>query len=36
MSKVGKGLDGEAGPEHRIRITLASRNVKALEKGAFV
>lgn len=29
------GLEaGEAPQEHRIRITLTSKNVKALEKGA--
>ena len=35
MKPVGKpGLEDDSSPIHRIRITLTSRNVKNLEKGA--
>lgn len=35
MKPIGKpGLEDDALPIHRIRITLTSRNVKNLEKGA--
>lgn len=30
----GKGADDDLAPIHKIRITLTSRNVKNLEKGA--
>lgn len=30
----GKGVDEDLAPIHKIRITLTSRNVKNLEKGA--
>lgn len=35
MKPLGKpGLEDDSSPIHRIRITLTSRNVKNLEKGA--
>ncbi len=35
VKPVGKpGLEEDTAPVHRIRITLTSRNVKNLEKGA--
>jgi hypothetical protein len=34
-NKPGKGEFGEGPKMHRIRITLSSRHVQALEKGVF-
>lgn len=34
IKPTGKGLEGEEVKVHRIRITLTSQNVSALEKGA--